>query len=397
MKFHILFNPKVLLLALCCILQVRPIASDKIWEYRYHIRSASKEVVANAINDMHSKMHRLLQPFSEAIPPKLAEAVGIGNMQKKPKVMGAINQYRAKICADMKDEHGLEFKSYEACDRFMTDKCHPGKDHKMDGDPKEHTSGHGHCKKFFAEEPKDEKQDEDSKEKPEGVVERIHSEMTKDTKDEIVPRILPGSDDKDGKSEAEKEADEAIHEVEEQEKEKSNAEDRKKTAGRSEDQNQHEVEEQAHRKLGSSVAPASSAKDAEDAASAPSPSVAGGPAPAPTPQALPKDERWYFKNGGTDPDRYHMDEKLKLPTQGYWGKLVEHEDGETSTGDWQKEFGYGYDPAIKICKKHPESSWCQDHYNSARSRLKRSSANTLTMGRAVFASALAFFLATGRQ
>jgi len=369
MKFHILFYPKALLLGLCCLLQVQPIASDKIWEYRYKIRSASKEVVANAINDMHSKMHRLMEPFSDAVPPKLAEAVGIGNMAKKPKLMGAISQYRAKICADMKDEHGLEFKSYDACDKFMTTTCHPGKDHKMDGDSRERTSGHGHCEKFFAKEPKDEEKDEGGKKKTEGVVERL----SKAPKFEAPKN--PFEDGQTETSEEEKEADEAIHEVEEQEKEKNNIGSDK--------------HQQAHHK---------SAEDAVAAASAPSPAVAGGPAPGPTPKALPKDEQWYFKNGGTDPGRYHMDEKKKLPAQGYWGKLVEHEDGETSTGDWQKEFGYGKDPTSKICEKHPDSSWCQEYYSQhPQKRLKRSSATTVTMGRAVFASALAFILATGRQ
>merc|ERR1740130_1327676 len=33
---------------------------------------------------------------------------------KKPKVMDGINAYRAKICADMKNEHGEKFGSYDA-------------------------------------------------------------------------------------------------------------------------------------------------------------------------------------------------------------------------------------------------------------------------------------------
>jgi hypothetical protein len=51
-----------------------------------------------------------------------------------------------------------------------------------------------------------------------------------------------------------------------------------------------------------------------------------------------------------------MDEDMKLPTQGYIGKLVEHEDQETFTGDWQKEFGSK--KMWKFCKKNPDNPWC---------------------------------------
>merc|ERR1719160_806312 len=79
----------------------------------------------------------------------MAYQPGFSAADPKPKMMGAINKYRAKICADMKDEHGVEFKSYEACDKFMRKACHPGRDGRMDGDKREVSSGEGYCKVFF--------------------------------------------------------------------------------------------------------------------------------------------------------------------------------------------------------------------------------------------------------
>lgn len=111
-------------------------------------------------------------------------------------------------------------------------------------------------------------------------------------------------------------------------------------------------------------------------AGAPSPGPIGGPAPAPVPGPYTpgiskgpppfppkKDEAWYYKNDGKDAvSRVHMSEELKLPSQGYWGKLVEHEDGETATGDWMKEFGpqATHENYRSICRKHPNNPWCEE-------------------------------------
>lgn len=87
-------------------------------------------------------------------------------------------------------------------------------------------------------------------------------------------------------------------------------------------------------------------------------------APASAPASIGDDEEWYFKNGGKDEGRLHMDGSLKLPAQGYWGKLVEHDDQKSVTSDWGAEFG----PAAKhrsyasICKDFPDNAWCKRHH-----------------------------------
>lgn len=75
---------------------------------------------------------------------------------------------------------------------------------------------------------------------------------------------------------------------------------------------------------------------------------------------IPKDEKYYYKDGGKDPARLHMKEDMKVPTQGYWGKLVEHEDMKTETDDWGKEFGseLKYESYEHYCKKNPNNPWC---------------------------------------
>lgn len=112
------------------------------------------------------------------------------------------------------------------------------------------------------------------------------------------------------------------------------------------------------------------------------------------------DEKWYYKGGGIDKGRYHMSEHLKLPTQGYWGKLVEHEDMETSLGDWQKEFKpqTGEDPGRAICAKHPDNEWCQEHYPiTTYAHAYRSSSRPVNMCHAVLVSAVILALAVGSQ
>jgi hypothetical protein len=112
------------------------------------------------------------------------------------------------------------------------------------------------------------------------------------------------------------------------------------------------------------------------AAAGPAPGPAASPAPGPgmwdpkegTPGKnggkpwgpIPKDEKYYYKDGGKDASRLHMKEDMKLPTQGYWGKLVEHEDMKTETDDWGKEFGseLKYESYEHYCKKNPNNPWC---------------------------------------
>lgn len=88
------------------------------------------------------------------------------------------------------------------------------------------------------------------------------------------------------------------------------------------------------------------------------------PASAPAKKAPAKpadDEKWYFKKDGKWQGRLHMDEKLKLPAQGYYGKLVEHDDEKTATADWGKEFGpkSNHRSYAAICRDHPHSIWCR--------------------------------------
>lgn len=60
-------------------------------------------------------------------------------------------------------------------------------------------------------------------------------------------------------------------------------------------------------------------------------------------------------------------EEKKLPSQGYnehsRGPLVEHDDGDTYTGDWRAEWpsvDEGHHESLKrICEKHPENDWCK--------------------------------------
>lgn len=229
--------------------------------------------------------------------------------------MDAISKFRAEICAQMKKEHGVEFASYESCVDFMKSACKPGKDKLMDGDRKETTSGEGYCEEYFDAAKKAEKQIED---------EDAAAAATAASPGPA-PSPFPGP-------------------------------------------------APAPSKMDAASAPALSG----GASPAPSPFGApAGPAPAPfipgvsagkPPGPLPKDEAYYYKNNSKDAGRLHMDESKKLPTQGYWGKLVEHEDAKTSTGDWQKEFGteHSRDSLDAFCKKHPTNPWCEDlHHHSA--------------------------------
>lgn len=52
-----------------------------------------------------------------------------------------------------------------------------------------------------------------------------------------------------------------------------------------------------------------------------------------------------------------------LPSQGYKGELVEHNDASTATGDWQQEFGpvAGHRDFRAICRDFPNNQWCRLH------------------------------------
>merc|ERR1740130_1252797 len=135
-------------------------------------------------------------------------------------------------------------------------------------------------------------------------------------------------------------------------------------------------------------APVHKVAAAPSGAPAPAPAPATAPASAPSPVPaphipgvsagkphgkIPDDEAYYYAKGGKSPDRLHMSEDMKLPDQGYWGKLVEHEDQKTATGDWGKEFGPDAAGSFrKVCAKHPDSIWCRQqgyhrhHHSSAR-------------------------------
>lgn len=86
-----------------------------------------------------------------------------------------------------------------------------------------------------------------------------------------------------------------------------------------------------------------------DASAAPSPAEAAAPSPGPAP------------GPGVD---YTMAYR-PLQEQGFHGDLVMHEDQETMTGDWGREFGpqsSGHKDLRKICADHPGNEWCLKHF-----------------------------------
>jgi len=75
----------------------------------------------------------------------------------------------------------------------------------------------------------------------------------------------------------------------------------------------------------------------------------GGPAPAPAMASSPGAAIEYLK-------RMNADEPL--PSQGFNGELVEHDNMLTATEDWHKE--YGPHPTYEaICAQYPDNSWCR--------------------------------------
>lgn len=230
------------------------------------------------------------------------------------RLMDAISQFRAEVCAQMKDEHGKKFATFKDCQKFMNDACNPGKDKRMDGDGHEVTSGKGYCEEYFPE----------AEKKAKAKIKKEDEEKAKAPVHKVVAGPSPGP---------------------------------------------------APAPAGKAPAAAAPSGAAPSGASAPAPSPMSGPAPGPVPGPftpglsgnypwvpVADDEKYYYKADGKDPSRLHMTESLKLPTQGYWGKLVEHEDGKTSISDWGKEFGpqsaNGY---CNICRAHPDNAWCRQN------------------------------------
>lgn len=136
---------------------------------------------------------------------------------------------------------------------------------------------------------------------------------------------------------------------------------------------------QAEARAASAGAPAPAPMDA-DAAAAP-PLGMAPPAPAPAPAGEHSDlradddepsglalEPQVHRNLGSASEWgpspwYPSKEEGPLPEQGVSGVLVEHDDDETATGDWRREFG----PAAKhrtveeICRDHADNVWCKGH------------------------------------
>lgn len=243
------------------------------------------------------------------------------------RMMTAIEAFRAEVCAQMKEEYGIKFETFTACHKFMEKACNPGDDHSMDGDDNEVSSGKGYCKQYFPE----------AKAKAEAQVAKMEA-----ADEEMIGGALPGP--APGPAPAPAPAPAAAKKKEE---------------------------------AAPAPAPAAAGGKADKGGgSAPAPAPVGGPAPAPGPMPVPANHAYYYKDGGKNASRLHMDESLGLPTQGYWGKLVDHNDMETMTDDWQKEFGPKSNHAnvAEICKDHPDSAWCKRRFSHFRSSAKAATA-----------------------
>jgi hypothetical protein len=246
--------------------------------------------------------------------------------QHSEKLMNVIDRFRAEICAGLKDEHGKNFETFTKCHEFMKKACVPGKDRSMNGEEPEISTGKGYCKEYFPEAERKAKEEIAKEEKAEAIT----SES-----DEVIKGPSPGP---------------------------SPAASPPGLAPASAEK---------------ASAPAKTGAAPAGAGVAPAPGPMGAPAPGPSPVPAPfipgisggkpwgaigTDEAYYYKGDGKDASRLHMSESLKLPAQGYWGKLIEHEDMKTSVGDWQQEFGPKslHNGNLRdICKLHPESEWCQ--------------------------------------
>lgn len=238
----------------------------------------------------------------------------------KKRMMNAINKFRAEICYRMKVENGVDFGTFENCEKFMRKACRPGGDDSMDGDRKEITSGEGYCREFFPEaEEKAKKQIEEEDKEAEAEAEVQAPAPAAATPPGIVaPAPAP-------------ETPAAIK------------------------------EQKASKAVSPAPAQQTVAVSPAAAAAAPmQPKFTPGISKGKPTGDVAGDEAYYYKKGGKDPFRLHMDEDLKLPTQGYWGKLVSHDDMETATGDWGVEFGSkaGHGTYESHCRKYCDNEWC---------------------------------------
>lgn len=257
---------------------------------------------------------------------------GAKDLMKKPRLMHEVARFRAKICWQMKDNHGKHFNSFLACKKFMEEACRPGGDLAMDGDENEISSGHGYCREYFPENSEEAKEIAEAEEKEEfEEEEQKEFEEAKAAGEEPEAEAVKGGSDED-----------VIEEEEAEEAEAAGKKDGKAAA------------------KGGAAAPAAAPAGA-----------AGAPGPAGAPASYPEDEAWYYKNGGKDPIRYHMSEEYKLPTHGYYGRLVEHDDMKTSSADWRGE--YGDSNPCSVCKEHPDNSWCHSKGCNHHSGVSRSS------------------------
>jgi len=411
MNLHIPTQYKTFLLALCWYFRIQSTVASSSQGVATNsevssnvlddMNSKDSEVSSNALDAMNSKIeHWLMTPASDAIPSGLVQTRQSPLFQppeippvkmekpkippikmekpKKPKVMDAINQYRAKICADMKDEHGAnKFASYEACRDFMKKACNPGKDRQIDGEPGEISSKKGYCKTFFNDEEAEKQKENDSAAQDaarEAEADAIREKKAREkaTRDALEKEASGGSDPPKGIANG---------------------------AAPSPMPGGAPGPAGARATVGDTVVildtkhtqevfPDGISKEVVikvDKHNSPPYQVEGsdawlyeGDVLVVTKRPLADDEKWYYKNGV---GRFHMDESLKLPTQGYWGKLIEHEDGQTSVGDWQSEFKpvTGSDPRRKICEQNPDNIWCQERYQGreAHTRPQRSSATSV--------------------
>merc|ERR1719277_1370690 len=53
------------------------------------------------------------------------------------------------------------------------------------------------------------------------------------------------------------------------------------------------------------------------------------------------------------------EEGNKIPSQGFSGKPVAHEDRVTMTDDWNREYGKHHRTFEEICAEYPENEWCK--------------------------------------
>jgi len=343
LRLHVAPLNRVCLLTLCWAVAGK--VGDVQRPHGRQLREASSHVLAPLLLQRGST--DTINPFKSMFGGKASE-----DPKKKQRVMSAINAFRAATCARMHEENGNDFSSYEACLAFMEKVCHPGKDMKMDGDKREHTSGKGYCTEFFPE----------AQAKAEAQI----AEEDRKAEEEAKKKKEAESVFPDAEAIA-KQAAEALGGAEEEKKKEA------VPAPAAPPPPPRDLPVVASPAAAPSPArgPASAPAVAGAAAGAPAAAAASGktggsPAGAPggAPGSAPGgDEAWYYKDGGKHMKSRigNMDGSRGLPTQGFRGKLVGHEDMETSISDWQREHGGGSyaDQWKAICAAHPDSAWCE--------------------------------------